>query len=153
MNNSFSSASFSIRRTIGLVRTGSAALAAVAVISIAAAPPASAAVGHPSVYGHLDVVSAARAQISVKGWSVDPTRSAAANSEIVVVDGVMASLPIANRPRLDVDRAFSISGSHGFSVAVPAGVGLHRVCVISRPLPETGGKDTVLGCRSVRVQS
>lgn len=129
------------------------ALLASAIMVLAGSIPASASSPHPAVRGYIDIVAATtRGHIHVAGWSVDPYRSRASNSEDVTVDGVMAALPTADKARPDVARALHITGRHGFDVTVAAKAGLRRVCVVSRPVPSTGGQDVLLGCRSVRVQ-
>ncbi len=137
-----------------LTRIGGVLLtaAALTMTGVAVAPGAAAAVAPRSgVVGHVEVVRASHSSVRVAGWSVDRARPAASNSENVVVDGRMAALPLANRARADVNRALRISGRHGFDVTVPARPGLHSVCVISRAVPDLGGRPVVLSCHTVRV--
>ena len=107
----------------------------------------------PPVRGHLDGIQAGPGRIRVTGWSFDRRRPGVANSENVVVDGRMSALPMADRPRPDVNSAFRIPGRHGFDVAVAARPGDHRVCVVSRPAAGSGSTWLILGCRAVRVPS
>lgn len=148
MNNRSGNAHPSRPRTI---RAVSSVVAAGTLMLVGLSGPAAAASTRPPVQGHIDVVAPSSGHIRVAGWSVDRIRPAASNSEIVVVDGVMGALPVANIPRPDVNRVLHITGSHGFSVNVAARVGSHQVCVVSRPLPNTGGQDVILGCRAVTV--
>lgn len=139
-------------RSRRIVRAGTAAALALALSLTTAASPAAAAT-RPAVRGSLDAVTASAGSLRVGGWSVDPLRTGGSNSEIIVVDNKMAALPVADKVRADVNRALRIKGSHGFDVTIAAKPGSHRVCVIARPLPNTGGVDSILGCRTVLVRS
>lgn len=139
-------------RSRRIVRAGAAAVAALALTLTTAASPAAAAT-RPALRGSLDAVTASAGFLRIGGWSVDPVRTGDSNSEIIVVDNKMAALPVANQVRADVNRALRIKGSHGFRVTITAKPGSHRVCVIARPLPNTGGTDSILGCRTVLVGS
>lgn len=107
----------------------------------------------PAVRGFIDAIQAGPGWIRVTGWSFDPRRPAVSNSENVVIDGRMAALPVADRPRADLNAARRLTGQHGFDVAVAARAGAHRVCVVSRPVAGSGSTWLVLGCRTVRVPS
>ena len=141
--------------TPAVAQASPASRAAPAEAAAPAAPTVAVGAGGapPAARGYLDAIRSGPGWIRVTGWSFDPRRPSAANSENVVVDGRMAALPIANRPRPDVDRALRITGRHGFDVAVPARAGTHRVCVVSRPVAGSGSTWRVLGCRTVRVPS
>ncbi len=112
---------------------------------------AAATAGSPTVLGHLDTVVGGHLVIHTAGWSFDPRLTRGFNTENVVVDGVMAALPLADLPRADVNRVMHVTGRHGFAVTVRATSGPHRVCVISRPVANSGTHWTILGCRSVFV--
>ena len=137
-----------VRRFLGLTSV----LATATVLVLAGSTPASAAVAHPTVRGHVDVVAATTGHIHVTGWSVDPIHYGTSNSTDVIVDGMMAALPLANKARPDVTKALHISGRHGFDVTVSARAGVHQVCVVGKPLANTGGRDVLLACKTVRVK-
>ena len=135
-------------RSLRVVAGGIVAVAALLI----GAGPASAASAHPAVKGHIDVVAASSGHIRVSGWTFDPVRSAKSNSVNVVVDGLMAALPVAGNARADVNRVFKVTGRHGYSTTVAAKPGAHRVCVIAMPIADTKGSPVVLGCRTVQVR-
>lgn len=148
-----------VRRFAVALAAAVAFLATLLTPEVAQASPAVPSAPHPSsvsapapaVRGFIDAIRSGPGWIRVTGWSFDPRRAAASNSEDVVIDGRMAALPIANRPRADLNAARRLTGRHGFDVAVPARAGAHRVCVVSRPVAGSGSTWLVLGCRTVRV--
>ncbi|MET3803303.1 hypothetical protein ABIB25_000287 [Nakamurella sp. UYEF19] len=107
--------------------------------------------GRAEIRGRLDVVEGRSRKIHVVGWTYDPFRPGTSNSADIVVDGRMAALPLANRARPDVNRVMQVAGRHGFDVWIAATAGRHRVCVLARPIADTGGAEVLLGCRTASV--
>ena len=132
--------------------TAAGVIGAVVLLVLSGSTVASASSARPAVRATIDMVTPSAGHIHVAGWSFDPHRSSSSNSENVIVDGMSVALPIANRARADVNKALHVTGKHGFDVTVKVKAGIHRVCVVSRPLPGTGGRDLVVGCRTVRVK-
>jgi hypothetical protein len=109
------------------------------------------------VMGSLDAVSASASQISVSGWSYDPSLVSQPNEVDVYVDqpgGTTVGYALqANASRPDVGTAFpGVGPNHGFSSQLPASrPGNYRACAYAlgnNPL----GQTTALGCRTVSVK-
>jgi len=117
--------------------------------------------GAKPAVGSLDSVSAstgtAGSQLSVSGWSFDPTLTSQPNEVDVYVDqpnGKTVGYALqANGSRPDVGRAFpGVGSNHGFSGQFPATQpGGYRACAYAlgnNPL----GQTTALGCRAISVK-
>jgi hypothetical protein len=86
--------------------------------------------------------------VSVRGWAIDTTTTAATKVHVYVDS--KASQIMANTSRSDVGRAHPGYGnSHGFSSAVVAAPGSHKVCVYA--VSVDGARNTTLGCKTVTV--
>ena len=136
----------SIRRLVTTIST----IALATILSLGLTLPAQAATAAPTK-GAIEVARAGYGRILVAGWAYDPRASSVPSSLNVVVDGKMASLPFANGSRPDVDRALHITGNHGFWVYAPASLGTHTVCVVARPVANSGSTWSILGCRTLTV--
>ena len=98
-------------------RVSCASLVGVAAVVISALLPvssASAAAGQPT--GHAESISQnAQGLIRVTGWAFDRYRPSASSTVDIVVNGRPAVRLTTNIVRTDVNRAFKINGTHGFS--------------------------------------
>ena len=102
-----------------------------------------------SPFGVIDAIAASNGVISVSGWALDPdTRNPIAVH--VYVDSTIAGVS-ASLERADIARAFPEYGAgHGFSHAIPASTGSHRVCTYAI---NTGpGENVPLGCSTIVVE-
>lgn len=114
-------------RTLGL--TGSP--------SAAPAPPV----------GSLDGVAVSGGSATVAGWAFDPNSPGTSIQTHIYVNG--AGYPfVADGGRPDVNAAYGITGSHGFSVTVPLQSGSNNVCAYS--IGVASGNNTSMGCRTVQ---
>ena len=108
--------------------------------------------GNP--YGHFDSVAAnADGSVTLTGWAADPDASASSTNVIATDNGAGLGTYPANQPRPDVDRAFHISGNHGFRIT-RAGPrpGQHTYCVSAVNLGSKLAAPTVsFGCKTIRV--
>ena len=101
-------------------------------------------------FGSVDSVVAGVGSVSVSGWAIDPDTTAAIAVQVYVDGNWVVRTADGSRP--DVGGVFPGYGSaHGFSVSVPAGGGVHTVCVYG--LNVGAGSSSTLGCRSVTVPS
>ena len=137
----------SIRRLVTTIST----IALAAILSLGLVLPAQAATAGPATRGVLDSVSAKAGAIKVVGWAYDLRKPGVSSSMDVVVDGRMGALPMADVARPDVDRVFHVTGNHGFNLTIVTTAGVHRVCVIARPVAGSGSTWKILGCRTVTV--
>ncbi len=101
-----------------------------------------------SPFGLLDVRPAG-AGISISGWVVD--FDSTQPLDIHVYDGQIGLLAAsADRFRPDVGAAFPGTGDqHGFELFVPAGAGVHVICVYG--INVGPGANSLLACRKVAV--
>jgi hypothetical protein len=98
--------------------------------------------------GSLDAVTGGGEVVNVRGWAIDTT-TAASTKVHVYVDSAATQI-IANTSRSDVGRAHPGYGNaHGFSSAVVAAPGRHKVCVYA--VSVDGARNTTLGCTTVTV--
>ena len=98
--------------------------------------------------GSLDAVTGGGEVVNVRGWAIDTTTTAATKVHVYVDS--KASQIMANTSRSDVGRAHPGYGnSHGFSSAVVATPGSHKVCVYA--VSVDGARNTTLGCKTVTV--
>ena len=130
--------------------TTTATIGVSVMLTLGLALPAGAATAAPTK-GAIEAARAGYGRVLVAGWAYDPRASSVPSSLDVVVDGKMASLPFANGSRPDVDRALHITGNHGFWVYAPASLGTHTVCVVARPVANSGSTWSILGCRTLTV--
>jgi hypothetical protein len=88
--------------------------------------------------------------IRAAGWAHD-AEAAGSIDVTVTLDGVARPRTTAAVTRSDVQRVLRKYGSYGFIVNLTVAPGDHRVCVRAHNVGR--GKDTDLGCRSIRVDS
>ncbi len=103
----------------------------------------------PAPFGHVDKVAVAPGRrIMVAGWTVDPNASASSIRAHIYINGTGYSVPAAGA-RADVDRAFRVTGGHGFAINAPGAVGRNTVCAYG--IGTLAGNNTLLSCRVVVV--
>lgn len=105
--------------------------------------------GKPPV-GSLDLVSATGNGVRLAGWAFDPDQPATSIRVTVTVDGKAAGTFTTTGSRPDVNRAYRITGNHGFDVTVPTGPGRHLVGVTAVNVGGGTG-NTQLGSRIATV--
>ncbi len=120
------------------------------IMTVGTAVPASAATAAPTK-GAIELATPGYGRVHLVGWAFDPARSGQPSSLDVVIDGKMAALPFADRARPDVDRVQRITGNHGFYLYIPTTLGTHRVCIVARPVADSGSTWSILGCRTLTV--
>ncbi len=101
--------------------------------------------------GHLESIRmTALHSVTVSGWAMDDSNTAASNSVLVTVD-TNRRIVAANLARPDVQQAtHAASPNHGFSTTiatVPGGT--HQICAYALTL--SGADQTALGCGTVVV--
>jgi hypothetical protein len=102
----------------------------------------------PSPIGSLDAVSVGPAQVTVRGWAIDPSTTVPIAVH-VYVDGV-ATPVTASGQRADIGAVLPGYGpAHGYAVTASAGAGTHNVCAYG--IDVGPGGNALLGCRSVVV--
>jgi GH25 family lysozyme M1 (1,4-beta-N-acetylmuramidase) len=100
--------------------------------------------------GSFDTLRQEPGGLRVTGWAVDPDTSGSIDVGIFV-DGQPRLSARADKPRPDVQTAFSLSGDqHGFDALVPGvGPGPAEVCVFG--INVGPGTHRILGCRTITV--
>jgi hypothetical protein len=97
-----------------------------------------------------DLRSSTPGRITVSGWTIDPSTSAAVSVEIQI-NGVVSGRWVANTSRPDVGAAYPAFGSaHGFNVTLDAAPGTATACVTV--INVGSGWNQSLGCRTVEVR-
>jgi hypothetical protein len=100
-------------------------------------------------FGALDSVHTSPGTIDVAGWAIDRD-TAGPDTVHVYVDAVPTVLT-AGDPRPDIATAYPLyGGDHGYSAAIAATAGVHRVCAYGIDVLGPGANST-LGCRTVGV--
>ncbi len=98
-------------------------------------------------FGVVEALTVTNTGVTVSGWTVDPDTTAPTDVH-VYVDGRGTRI-VADQPRPDVARAFSLGDRHGFSYSQNLTPGRHEVCVYAI---NTGpGAHTYLRCASIVV--
>ena len=101
-----------------------------------------------SPIGYLDVATGVPGGVSVAGWAIDPDTTAPIAVHVYVDSAGVALTADGSRP--DVGAAFPGYGSaHGYSSAVAASPGSHRVCAYG--INVGPGGNSLLGCRTTVV--
>lgn len=100
----------------------------------------------PSPRGYIQTATGSASRVKISGWGFDPNLSSSSVRMQVVVNGTVHTVT-ANQPRADVDRAFRITGKHGYSGTFAARKGVNRVCVYTMGSP--GIAKSLAGCRNV----
>ena len=100
--------------------------------------------------GSFDAASGGVGSFSVAGWILDPQRPGGGGDAQVLIDGQQAAVLGTPTVRPDVNRAFGVSGGHGFGATIGAGPGPHSICIMARPAG-TSSIPISLGCRTINV--
>lgn len=100
-------------------------------------------------FGHLDSVTGGVGVVDASGWTIDPDTADPIDVHVYV--GTRGVAVRADVTRTDVGDAYPAYGSeHGYSVALPAAPGTHRVCAYA--INVGPGSNALLGCRTVTVR-
>ncbi len=100
--------------------------------------------------GRVDVLAARSGGYTVRGWAMDPDHTSAPVEIVLAVDNTIVAVVAANTARPDVARAYRTpTNQFGFTSALSARAGKHRVCVYAYDLDTA--RRTTLSCRSVRT--
>lgn len=100
--------------------------------------------------GNLESAVAAGGEVRLRGWAYDPDQPGTA-IQVAVYDGARGiSWFPTGRPRPDVNRAFGITGDHGFEITVPAGPGVRTYSVYGINVGG-GATNPLVGQRTVTV--
>jgi hypothetical protein len=114
--------------------------------------------GTPPPIGYLDQVSTAmeggQATLKIGGWAVDKGSPAVSIPVHIYVTnpggGTTGYAVTAGEPRPDVNEAIGVSGSHGYSLALPLSQGgQYKVCAYGIHVTPMSEGNTLLGCRSI----
>ncbi|OLT55466.1 hypothetical protein BJF88_06305 [Cellulosimicrobium sp. CUA-896] len=100
--------------------------------------------------GHVDSITPAPGQLTVRGWALDRDTTASIPVH-VYVDGKLAGSASAATSRSDIERIYGLGAAHGYTVTVPASDGSHRVCVYAINTP--AGSNPSIGCGDVTVRN
>jgi uncharacterized protein YkwD len=104
-----------------------------------------------SPFGSLDSIQRVPGGLQLSGWAAD-WDSSSPISAAAYVDGNGYWLGSAAGSRPDIAAAFpAYGGSHGYGGVVPAGPGLHQVCVYG--INVGAGANNAVGCRTVYVDA
>lgn len=101
--------------------------------------------------GSFDTLGAdARGNVSLAGWSFDPTSRNANVNVAVYRDGVGLAWFSANTYRPDVNAAYLLTGNHGYNISIgnqPPGV--HQYCLYA--IDVEGNGNPSIGCRTTTI--
>ena len=107
-------------------------------------------VGKPPV-GYVDSVAASGAKATVSGWSFDPNRPSVSIPVHIYVTSRSSGLGaavLANGSRPDVNRAYQITGGHGFTASVALTAGPNTICAYG--IGQNGNNALIGSCRTVQ---
>ncbi|SOD71030.1 hypothetical protein SAMN05892883_0632 [Jatrophihabitans sp. GAS493] len=99
--------------------------------------------------GQLDVLSAVGNDVHLGGWAFDPDIPSTEIKVAVYVDGALAGWFPTGVDRPDVDRAFGITGKHGYNVHLNVADGHHTFAVYG--INVAGGGNNLIAQRSLEV--
>jgi hypothetical protein len=99
--------------------------------------------------GRVDSVAVNGYVVTVRGWAYDPNATSQAVGIAVYADGRFAGYGPTTLARPDVNAAFTITGNHGYSLAVRLTRGIHTLCTYGLNLGP--GSNTRIDCRTVTV--
>src|ERR1700712_5781711 len=89
--------------------------------------------------GSLDSAAVVGQTIRIRGWSFDPDQPATAVRVSVHLDGAVVHTAVTSTSRPDVNRAYRITGNHGFDVRISAKPGRHTVAVFAASIAGGSG--------------
>ena len=105
-----------------------------------------------SPIGSLDKVVVGLQSVRVGGWAVDRDQPGTAITIAVLIDGVQIGRFATASARPDVNRAYGVTGNHGFDRTLTVRPGRHTLSV--RAVNVGGGAgDSVLGSRTITVNA
>jgi hypothetical protein len=100
--------------------------------------------------GALESAVVVGTSIRVRGYAFDPDQPATSLTVAVQINGVTVTNRAARVARPDIDKAFGITGNHGFDITVPAKAGRSTVAVHAVNI--AGGRaNTLLGSKALTV--
>ncbi|MBM9476502.1 hypothetical protein JL107_08620 [Nakamurella flavida] len=102
--------------------------------------------------GALDDVQVSGNTARVAGWTYDPQNASASIPVHIYVRGAggqVGTAFTADDVRTDVNRVTGVAGNHGYNRTVSLPAGESTVCAYG--ISTSGGDNTLLGCRTVRV--
>ena len=122
-----------------------------ALLALVIAAPASiasaATVAAPIGSLQSAVTNPANSTVMMTGWALDRGAASASTTVLVTVDGAASGgWRVAGLLRTDVNRSYSATGGHGFSITIAPKPGTHVICVNTRL--RSGAQVTSLGCFS-----
>jgi hypothetical protein len=100
-----------------------------------------------SPFGRIDSVTVQGSRAVVTGWAFDFSSAAQAIGVTVNRNGRQVASSRTTLLRADVNRAWSVTGTHGFSYTVPLVAGTNQLCAYG--LNIGAGANALLGCRTV----
>ncbi len=101
-----------------------------------------------SPIGRVDSVTVQGARAIITGWTFDFSNTAKAIGVVIDNNGKHVAWGPTAVTRTDVNQAWSITGTHGFSYSIPLAPGTSRLCAYGVNTG-AGGGNSLLGCRSV----
>jgi hypothetical protein len=100
------------------------------------------------------ITAATAGHVTVSGWAYDPDAVPNSSRVTVRIDAGTAAAStrnlLANQAR--AAGSYKVAGNHGFSTAITATTGTHRVCVSALNAGPTGAAAVSLGCVTVTVR-
>ncbi|SOD74812.1 hypothetical protein SAMN05892883_4004 [Jatrophihabitans sp. GAS493] len=102
--------------------------------------------------GSFDASTVSHDQVSLAGWAEDPDAPSTSIRVDVYSDGKGIASLTTNVNRPDVNRAFGITGTHGFQTTVALPNGTHSVCIYAINV-SSGTGNSMLNCRTVVVRT
>jgi hypothetical protein len=97
--------------------------------------------------GRIDSVTVQGSQAVITGWAFDFSSTAQSIGVIVTRNGTKLVSSSTTIERADVNRAWSVTGRHGFSYTVKLAAGTNQLCAYG--VNVGAGANALLGCRSV----
>jgi len=104
-----------------------------------------------SPVGYLDTVTVQGNQVTVTGWTFDFNAPSQAIGMVINVGSAHAAWGPTSVTRSDVNQAYGITGTHGFSTTVTLPPGDSTICAYGVNVGP--GSTSLLGCRAVTVAS
>ncbi len=101
----------------------------------------------PPPVGSLGTVTVRGASANITGWAFQPGAPATSIQVRVAVNGTAHAVPTSSA-RADVNRAFSITGRHGFNFSTSLKPGVNKICATA--MGTVPGLNTNLGCTTVK---
>jgi hypothetical protein len=99
--------------------------------------------------GRIDSVTVQGNRAVVTGWAFDFSSPARSIAVTVTRNGRQVASSPTTLVRADVNRAWSVTGSHGFSYTVALGAGANQLCAYGVNIG--AGANALLGCRTVKI--